>query len=66
MRGIVLISVAIVLMVVPSQAKQKHRVPRQYARHSRSVAKRTIGGWDPGYTYSNPYGLPRWVRRRPR
>ena len=60
---------AAALLALPGVSAPRHspHAPRHssHKEHRRSH-KTTRGGnesWDPGYTFSNPFGLPKWVRR---
>ena len=62
MWRLVLTVIAVVLLVVPAQAKHKHHATN--TQNHKAVRLRN-GAWDPGYTYSNPYGMPPWLRAKP-
>jgi hypothetical protein len=49
-------------LVLTAQGRNHNRAGKPETHHSRA-AGRLQSRWDPGYTYSNPFGLPRWVRR---
>lgn len=49
-------------LMLTAQGRNHNRAGKPETHHSRA-AGRVRSRWDPGYTYSNPFGLPRWVRR---
>jgi hypothetical protein len=49
-------------LILTAQGRNHNRVSKPETHHSRA-AGRLQSRWDPGYTYSNPFGVPRWVRR---
>jgi hypothetical protein len=61
-RKVFILFAAIVSWIAPAGANQQHFNGKSHLHHTRRRAKR-LKSWDPGYTYSNPYGLPPWFGR---
>lgn len=62
MRTIKLALFSAIFMVASVQAKTNlhHHKPAAHSAHAKG---RHYAHWDPGHTYSNPYGLPPWLRK---
>lgn len=62
-RHLILFLIAASLLILPGQAAQHtHKIHHHHSGHH-SQSGRLTHSWDPGYTYQNPFGLPRWARR---
>lgn len=61
MRHLIMFMIAAAL-VVPGEAAQ-HTFKGHNRRVVHSSPRRAQHGWDSGYTYQNPFGLPQWLRR---
>jgi hypothetical protein len=53
----------IAICLLPAPASSHHPVRRPAPVRRPSAAKKKVHShWDPGHTYTNPLGLPPWLR----
>ncbi len=62
MQRLVTAFVTVMLMISPAIAAKS----RGHKAHAKRSSSHSAAHWDPGYTYWNPFGLPRGNGRGPK